>query len=674
MPEQQVAQSHFPNTLEAKFEEATVAHKQGKLKEAERIYADILREQPSHFDALHRLGIVAAQTRQTERAVEFFRKAIRLNDRVASVHRNLGNALLELGMPNDAIFAYESAIALSPDDADSYSGCGLALQELKRFKDAIEYFDRAIALMPVFAEAHYHRGLSLQKLERFPEALECYDRALAIKPDFVEAYSNRGGTLRRLGRVKDALASYDEVIALRPRSADGYVNRGNALQDLGRFEEALGEFDKAIELKPDFAEAHSNRGNVLKKLERPDEALSSFDKAIALKPDFAEAYTNRGNVLKELGQLQRSRDDYERFLQFNSDVAGVYLNLSHLKIFSPGDPHLKAMESLAANTHALSKCDRLQLDFALGKAYADLKDYERSFAHFVAGNAAKRAMTSYDEKSVFDFFERIESLFTPELIQAKISSGYDSPVPIFVIGMVRSGTTLVEQIVASHPMVHGAGELRTLSEVVNSFRAPTGKGIRYPEIISAADRSVLQQLGERYVGSLRARAPEADRVTDKMPGNFYYAGLIHLALPNAKIIHTVRDPVDTCISCFSYLFSEEQNYTYNLAELGRYYKRYLRLMAHWHRILPAGRILDVQYEAVVADLEGQARRILDHCGLPWDHRCLAFHKTQRPIRTTSAVQVRQPIYKSAIGRWRGYEELLGPLLLELGTIDRYRPS
>ena len=238
--------------------------------------------------------------------------------------------------------------------------------------------------------------------------------------------------------------------------------------------------------------------------------------------------------------------------------------------------------------------------------------------------------------------------------------------------MPRSGTTLVEQIIASHPMVHGAGELKTLNDVVLTVRGPDGNVIPYPEFVPAldaaaitADRRALCRLGAR------ARCPkgtEDERVTDKMPSNYYFAGLIHLALPNAKIIHTIRDPVDTCISCFSKLFSAEQNHTYDLAELGRYYKRYERLMAHWRRVLPQGRILDVRYEDVVADLESQARRIIAHCGLPWDDRCLSFHETERPVRTASATQVRQPIYTSAVGRWRVYEEFLAPLLAELDLV------
>ena len=401
-----------------------------------------------------------------------------------------------------------------------------------------------------------------------------------------------------------------------------------------------------------------------------DAALTYYRRALALKPDLADAYNNMGNVLKELGQLQEAHDAYLQALALDPNIAGVYVNLADSKKFAAGDAHLAAMEALAAKTDGLSKTDRMQLDFGLGKAYADLKDYDRSFRHLLAGNSAKRASIAYDEPSTFALFDRIETIFTRELIGQKSGAGDPSTAPIFVIGMPRSGTTLVEQIIASHPLVFGAGELQTLNDVILNVRGPDGNVILYPEFIPALDGSALRQIGGRYLAEVRALAakhgrPDASYVTDKMPSNYYFAGLIHLALPNATIIHTIRDPVDTCISCFSKLFSAEQNHTYDLGELGRYYKRYEQLMAHWRRVLPRGRILDVRYEDVVADLPKQARRIIDHCGLPWNDRCLSFHVSVRPVRTASATQVRQPIFMRAIGRWRVYEEFLGPLLTPL---------
>jgi tetratricopeptide (TPR) repeat protein len=372
-----------------------------------------------------------------------------------------------------------------------------------------------------------------------------------------------------------------------------------------------------------------------------------------------------GNVLKELGQLPDAQHAFLKALQIDASIAGVYVNLADSKTFSAGDPHLAAMEALASKPQGLSRTDRLQLDFALGKAYADLGDYPRSFQHLLAGNAQKRAQTAYDEAATMGLFARIEAAFTAPHIAARSGRGEASDLPIFVLGMPRSGTTLVEQVLASHRDVHGGGELKLLDDVLTGLTGPDGSRLAFPEFVTAADDRVLEAIGSRYVAALQRLGPDVRHVTDKMPTNFFLVGIIHLALPNARIIHTVRDPVDTCVSCFSKLFSADQNHTYDLAELGRYHRRYQALMAHWRGVLPKGRILDVRYEDVVADLESQARRILDHCGLVWDPRCLEFHRTERPVRTASAAQVRQPIYQGSVGRWRVYEPDLGPLLTAL---------
>ena len=459
-----------------------------------------------------------------------------------------------------------------------------------------------------------NRGITLHELKRFEEALASYDRALMLRPDYAEALSNRGVTLHELKRFEEALASYDRALTLRPDFAEALLNRGNTLHKLKRFEEALASYDRALMLRPDYAEALSNRGLTLQELRRFEEALASYSRALELKPSLADAYNNMGNALKELGQLKEAQKSYLEALRLDPNVTSVYLNLADSKTFRSGDPHLAAMEQLAANKEGLSKLDRMQLDFALAKAYADLKDYRRSFKHLLAGNSGKRATISYDETSALAFFDRIEAVFTRELIAAKSGGGDVSPMPIFVLGMPRSGTTLVEQILASHPMVHGAGELPTFNEVILTVCGPDGNVIPFPEFVPALDASALQQIGARYVASVRelptGKGVKSERVTDKTPSNYYFAGLIHLALPNAKIIHTIRDPIDTCISCFSKLFSMEQNHTYDLGELGRYYKRYEQLIQHWRRVLPHGRILDVHYEDVVADLEAQARRII----------------------------------------------------------------
>jgi tetratricopeptide (TPR) repeat protein len=672
--------------------------RQGFLADADDLCRHLLAADPANADAAHMLGIIAHQSGKLPEAIEHLRRAIAIKPDAPLFHANLGEMCRLAGRTDEAISAGRRALELAPDYAEALSNVGIALFDQGRFEEALGRYERAVALKPDFVQAHSNRGNALQRLKRFAEAETCYRRAIELDPAFADAWNNLGTCLRELKRPGEAEAAYRKALELKPNDPETLDNLALALKDLERLEEAADALRRALAIEQRNDKLHLHYGTVLIDQGKIDEAaaaaeralalnaeshdavnlmgriafergelapaLAHYRRALALKPDLADAYNNMGNVLKELGQLDEARQAYLKALELDPKVTGVYVNLADSKKFAPGDPHLAAMEALAAQTESLSQTDRMQLDFALGKAYADLRDHRRSFDHLLKGNAAKRAIIKYDEPATLALFDRIEQVFTPELIRAK-SGGDPSQVPIFVLGMPRSGTTLVEQILASHPMVHGAGELKTLNDVVLTVRGADGNTISYPEFVPALDPAALKAIGARYVRLLRELASQGERVTDKMPSNYYFAGLIHLALPNAKIVHTVRDPVDTCISCFSKLFTAEQNHTYDLAELGRYYARYERLMAHWRRVLPADRILDVRYEDVVADLEREARRIIDHCGLPWDDRCLSFHETDRPVRTASATQVRQPIYKNAVGRWRVYEEFLDPLLQEL---------
>ena len=365
--------------------------------------------------------------------------------------------------------------------------------------------------------------------------------------------------------------------------------------------------------------------------------------------------------MKYFGRLAEAREAAERAVQLRPRSPLYLLNLGELRKFDAGDPHLAAMEDLARTAASRPVKQQIELQFARAKAYEDVGRYDDSFRVLASGNALKRRQIAYDETATAAVFERIRQVFTPELIQRFRGAGEPSSVPVFIVGMPRSGTTLVEQILASHPQVFGAGELPALGNTLDCLRPAGGAALPLPDLMPNVSAENLRRLGKRYVAKIARLAPAATRIADKMPSNFLFAGLIHLALPNARIIHVFRDPVDTCVSCFSKLFAAGQHHTYDLAELGRYYRRYQALMAHWYRILPAGRILDVRYEDVVANLDGQARRVIAHCGLEWDPRCLAFHDTQRPIHTASASQVRQPLYRTAIGRAQCYEPFLEPL-------------
>jgi hypothetical protein len=310
--------------------------------------------------------------------------------------------------------------------------------------------------------------------------------------------------------------------------------------------------------------------------------------------------------------------------------------------------------------------EQILFHFALAKALSDLGQHEEAFGHLLTANALKRSTFAYDEAATLDALEQMRLVFTPEFIASHCGAGQPSQLPIFIVGMPRSGSTLVEHILASHRGVFGGGERADFTAAMKNV----GLDVGAPDFLGLCarlDRDRLERLGDDYLSRLRSAADaagttDAERITDKMLANYCFAGLIHLALPNARIIHTRRDPIDTCMSCFSKLFAAEIPYAYEFGEFGRYYRAYDALMTHWRAVLPPGAILNVQYEELVSDFEPQARRILAHCGLDWDPACLLFYRTERPVRTASVVQVRQPIYQSSVGRWRPAPEYLRPLL------------
>ncbi|MEA2755901.1 MAG: hypothetical protein QOJ54_2190 [Aliidongia sp.] len=533
--------------------------------------------------------------------------------------------------------------------------------------EAFQMLSNALKAQPDDAVAWANFGLVQIALGRCEAALASFDRALALKPDYVKAFKDRGDALLDLARPEAALASFDRALALKPDDAALCNKRGVALQRLGRLAEALASYDRALALQPGDAALLNNRGSALKDLGRLAEAMSSYDQALTLKPDYAAAHDNKGLLLMALGRFDEAGDAIGRAIELAPRTVRYYYDFALLPQRAPsGNPHLPAMEELARDMAALGDEDQIALNFALAKALPASSDPERSFGHLRAGNALKRARTAYDETAALGGIDRIRSAFTAELMRRHEGQGEPSALPVFILGLPRSGTTLVEQILASHPQIFGAGEIEDFAAAAAGLTDPARQVIQSPEIISAISGSELRRLGENYLARLTPMAPLAERITNKLPENFRLAGLIHLALPNARIIHTRRDPVDTCFSCFSQLFTGNLPYTYDLAELGRYYRAYDGLMTHWRGVLPPTAMIEVRYEDLVGDIEGQARRMIAHCGLEWDARCLDFHRTERAVRTASMAQVREPLYRRSVGRWRLYERFLGPLLDALG--------
>jgi tetratricopeptide (TPR) repeat protein len=678
-----------------------IATQQGRQQEAEGLIRQALTINPDSAQAHNDLGIALAELGRHEEALTEYERAVLLDPANVEARNNLGNALHTLGRSGDAVIQFAQALAVRPDVADIHNNLGNALAGLRREQEAVASFHNAIRIRPDFAEAHNNLGFVLAALQDFEGAAAAYERAIALRPHYFEAHDNLVNAFAALRRYEDAIPHFESALAIRPRAATTLNNFGNVLAALKRYPDALSHYRMAIEIKADFFEAHNNLGNTLAALDRHqealafyeralaanpeagdahcnlgnslaalgrhDDALACYGKAISVNPELAEAHASLGNELRTMGRLEESRLALEKAVEIAPHHAEFHRSLAESKKFFAGDPQLAVMEALAADMTSRSEDERIALHFALGKAYGDCGEHENSFRHLFAGNTLKRRQIHYDEAGAFARFERLKAVFTPELIQEKRGLGAPSELPIFIFGMPRSGTTLVEQVLASHPKVTGGGELEHFGQAVGRLEREFCPGKAFPEIVTLMGAKELCDLSADYLSTLRSIVPVTERLTDKMPGNFAMAGIIHLALPRARLIHVRRNPIDTCLSCFSKSFVGDIPFSYDLAELGRYYRAYEDLMSHWRDVLPAESLLEVQYEEFVTNFESQARRLLAHCGLDWDDRCLSFHQTQRTIRTASAVQVRQPLYRRAIGSSRPYEPWLGPLFDALGS-------
>jgi len=491
-------------------------------------------------------------------------------------------------------------------------------------------------------------------------------RQVGVTPG--EAFK-RAIALQAEGNLLAAEKIYRAILKQHPHHFPSLSNLGFVLLDQERMEEATRFLRRALNQNPNSAVVHTRLARAFQLLDRPQEAEDRLRRAIALDPELAEAHATLGLGLADLGRYDEAVAALARAIELAPDWARLYYFWGHIKQWSAEDPRLPALKALP------QKCDRMpiswqvDLKFALAKAYADLGDIDHSFRYQIEGGALQRRLIGYDEASVLRELHELCRALDSGWMKRHAGVGNPSALPVFIVGMPRSGTSLVEQILAGHPKVQAFGERLTfnqsLAEICGTPTVPPALAQRAAQWSDPQ----LRRLGSLYLDATQPHVPmTAARATDKLPANFQHVGLIHAALPNARIIHTRRDPVDTCLSLFSVLFSGPgQPYSYNLGDLGRYYRAHEKVMAHWRDILPAGVMLEVRYEDVVDDLAREARRIVAHCGLEWDDACLEFHKVERTVRTMSHAQVRQPIYRRSVGRKRPRRDLLQPLLETLGA-------
>jgi len=656
----------------------------GRYAEAQTAARALIDRYPALGFAWKVLGV--AQLLLGKNAVDSLQGAAALLPNDADVFANLGNALHNAGRLDEAIASCRRALVIDPNSVEALNNLGNALMNSGRAPEAADCYVRAIRLRPSYAPAFCNLGNAQRSLGQLSASLQSCRHALNLDPRLIDAHGNLGNTLRDLGQLEEAVASYREALRLAPRHAGVLNNLGSVLRDLGRLDEAANSHWLALQANPNYADAYAKLGQALSDLGRPEDAVESFRrglgldprdaeahaalavtlrmlgriadaesvcrKALELRPDLAAAHAFTGDLAVDQGDLVRAEQSYRRALALSPDLPAAWLGLRR---FAQDDP--QAWENTARRLLGQRQPLRISIDlhYALGEHCDAAGQYAAAFAHYREANElAKRTGLRYDREAASRQVDRIIQTYDAARFAALSEGANASRRPVLIVGMPRSGTTLAEQILASHPDVFGAGECPFWVGTEAAFDAAAKQQTVTSEVRAKIAADYLQLLG--------SRAGSAARVVDKTPANTLALGLLHALLPNARIIHMQRDPRDTCLSIYAHDFARGHAYAADLGDLVHQYREYQRLMAHWRRVLPAGTLLDLPYEELVAEPEAASRRMVEFIGLPWDSACLGFHTTVRTILTHSKWQVRQPITAASIGRWRHYAAHIEPLL------------
>jgi tetratricopeptide (TPR) repeat protein len=640
----------------------------GQLDRAADCCRAARRLQPDFAAAANNLGLVLLAQGQADEAVAQFREALRLKPDYGMACNNLGNALRLRGDLDGALAHFRRATEMDPDLAEAHSNLGQLLLERHQPHEALEHLGAAVRLRPDLAEAHNNLGNALREAGRLAEARQAYAVALRLNPSLALTYSNMGQALQEENALAEALAWYQRALQLDSSSARIHCNLASALAEQEKYDEALASYGLALRLDPAYAEAHSGLGGVRYEQGHYAEAEAHHREALRLKPDLAAAHCALGMVREELGDFAEAEGCWRAALRHDARQAGAHAQLATLLRGKLPDADLAALRQLLADPH-LNDSKRAALHFGVAQvldargAYDDAAESLRQ-ANALALAGARRRGQGYDPAEHSRFVDGMMAACTPAFFERMRGLGLDSQRPIFIVGLPRSGTTLTEQILASHSQVFGAGELRCGRD---AFEALATGDAGAPEALGRLDLATACRLGEKHLERLRELNAERLHVADKMPDNYLYLGLLAALFPKAKFIHCRRDLRDIAVSCWMTNFRQIR-WANDMEHIAARFAGYLRLMEHWRRVLPAA-VLDVAYEETVADLEGVARRLVAWCGLEWEPACLAFHEGRRPVRTASVSQVRQPIYRRSVVRWKHYEEALGSLFGRLESLE-----
>jgi len=647
----------------------------GQIDKAVDLCRSAVVRNPEDVNMVALLGAILLKNKSIPEAEKYLRRAIKLAPTFAKPHEDLGQLLLNKGEAGEAARILKAATRLDPDLDNAFFNLGKALAMLSMGKQADEAFERSFELNPVrkklaLAAEHQNAG-------RLAEAEQLFKEVLRSSPANVDALRFLGTIALHKQQIYEAERLFRRAIANAPDFVMAQLDLGRALKEQNRLEEAIEQFKKVIKLEPGNVPAHHLMASALSLTARTYESIEVYQRVLELQPKHAGAMLGLGHVLKTVGRQEDAIEAYRNCIRHLPQNGETWWSIANLKTYRLTDEDIQQMESMVSNSDddgpEITEESTVNILFSLAKAFEDRGNYQKAWDYYEEGNSRRRVLEIYDPVRTETMNDEMVKVFNREFLSANTGLGNPSAEPIFVVGLPRSGSTLIEQILASHSQVEGTSELPYAGLVATSLNRNRADGVNYPHAVHELGEDHFKRLGSEYLEFAQIHRTEGKPFfIDKMPNNFPTVGFLHLILPNAKIIDARRYPLDSCLSCYRQLFARGQSFTYDLTDIGEYFLQYERMMDHWHEVLP-DRCLTVQYEEVVTDFENQVRRLLEYCELPYEEACINFHETERPVRTASSEQVRQPVYSKSVNFWRNHEANLGELIEVLKpALPRYQ--